>query len=69
MKYAELITDRDRALADKVKAFLPDEIFDIHAHLYHADHFSVEAFSFVKEKGVLGVQAYHEALRRYMPVE
>lgn len=70
MKYAKLITDRDRALvADKVKDFLPDEIFDIHAHLYHSDHFPAGTFSFLRDEKILDFVAYEESLRRYMPVK
>lgn len=67
MKYAKEISDKDTKLAAKLHGFVPDEIFDIHAHPYHPEHFAKGAFPFLSETHVLGCHAHRDALWRYMP--
>lgn len=67
MRYANQISQKDATLARKLQGFVPREIFDIHAHPYHPDHFTKHAFSFLPDSKILGCCEHREALRRYMP--
>jgi hypothetical protein len=40
MKYEAAVNPRDAALiASRLNDFVPAEVYDIHAHQYHPDHF------------------------------
>ena len=70
MKYLETLTSRDQQLAASAVAdFLPQEIYDIHTHPYHADHFAPNAWPFLSDKKVLGCVEHRAALQRYMPAK
>lgn len=69
MKYTQDIREHDEALASALKAFVPDEIFDIHAHPYHAGHFPSGAWPFLEGQKELGCAEHRAALLRYMPVK
>ena len=70
MKYLETLTSRDQQLAASAVAdFLPQEIYDIHTHPYHADHFAANAWPFLSDKKVLGCVEHRAALQRYMPAK
>ena len=68
MKYANEISEKDATLRRKLQGFVPNEVFDIHAHPYHHAHFAKDAFPFLSAIDVLGCNAHRDALRRYMPV-
>jgi glutamate-1-semialdehyde 2,1-aminomutase len=69
MKYVDNLTPRDRQLAvDGLAGFLPAEIYDIHTHPYHADHFPAGEWAFLDGKKILGCAEHRAALQRYMPV-
>ena len=68
MRYTTEISLKDQLLAGRLGGFVPQEIFDIHAHPYHPSHFSKDAFTFLKGLDVLGCQLHRDALKRYMPV-
>ncbi len=68
MKYVDILTPRDQELAAKAAAgFLPAEIFDIHTHSYHQDHFPPGTFKFLEGKQALGCVEHRTALQRYLP--
>ena len=33
-----MLNKNDRDILDKIDCWLPDKIFDAHAHIYHVDH-------------------------------
>ena len=68
MNYVDTLTARDQSLVDRLQDFLPGEIFDIHAHPYHAEHFPPGEWAFLDGHKVLGCREHRAALRRYMPV-
>ena len=69
MKYVETLTQRDVALAAaNLAGFLPAEIYDIHTHPYHPEHFAPGAWKFFGEMGPQGCAEHRAALHRYMPV-
>jgi len=69
MKYCQTLTPSDRQLADRLIGFVPDEIFDIHTHPYHPDHFSSEAMPWLPSGGtkVLGCAEHRSEIQRYTP--
>jgi len=68
VKYIKTLSPRDQALAAKACAgFLPAEIYDIHVHPYHADHFPSGEWAFLNGQKVLGCAEHRAALQRYMP--
>lgn len=69
MQYTRQLNRSDQALVRKLEEFIPDEIFDIHTHPYHPDHFGTDAWGFLKPGGPLGCRAHREALQRYMPAK
>lgn len=70
MKYHHSLTDRDQELIDRyLTGFIPDEIYDIHAHLYDASHFAPGAWAFLEGEDRLGCAEHAGALKKYMPVE
>ena len=69
MKYVDSLTLRDQQLAaDRLAGFLPAEIYDIHAHPYHAAHFPPGEWAFLNGKKIQGCVEHRAALQRYMPV-
>jgi len=67
MKYTDLLSRSDQDLARKLRDFVPDEIYDIHAHPHHPDHFAPGTCSFLDSKSPLGCAEHRTALQRYMP--
>lgn len=68
MKYIDTLTPRDLKLAAAAsEGFLPAEIYDIHTHPYHADHFPPGDWAFLNGKTSLGCVEHRTALQRYMP--
>lgn len=64
MKYEQRITKEDIALIQE--DYIPDEIFDIHAHLYQASHYPVNEWSFLLGQDQLTSKEHQEALKKYM---
>ena len=70
MKYVTTLTPRDQQIAaQRLSGFLPDEVYDIHAHPYNAQHFAPGTWAFLAEHPVLGCREHRTALQRYMPVK
>jgi len=67
MKYADLLSPSDQELARRLSDFVPDEIYDIHTHPYHPDHFAPGTWKFMDAKGLLSCAEHRTALQRYMP--
>jgi glutamate-1-semialdehyde 2,1-aminomutase len=67
MNYVLQLTDRDQAIAARLADFLPREVYDIHAHPYHPDHFAPGAWQFLRGLGPQGCAEHRAALRRVMP--
>lgn len=70
MKYTKELSEQDYALViSKLNGFLPDEIFDIHAHPFNPNHFASDALPFLKNTGTLGCVEHRDALLRYIPTK
>lgn len=70
MKYTKELSEQDYALViSKLNGFIPDEIFDIHAHSFNPNHFAGEALPFLKNTGTLGCVEHRNALLRYTPTK
>ncbi len=68
MKFSRKLTPRDRQLAAaQIAGFVPSEIFDIHAHLYHPEQFPPGSWPALEEAGAKRFADYQASLRRYMP--
>lgn len=68
MKYQTRLSLQDESLvAKRLNSFLPDHLYDIHAHLYKAEHFAPRAWPFLDGIETLNCQAHSEVLTRYMP--
>lgn len=69
MIYVDALTPRDQQLAARgLRDFLPQEVYDIHAHPYNAAHFPLGEWAMFGEKKILGCRDHRAALQRYMPV-
>lgn len=69
---AQLVTrlnDSDRQLAARaLDDFVPDSVFDAHAHLFHARHFGrAHRPGFVEAERGYSLSDYQQALARWMP--
>ncbi len=51
----------------RLNSFLPDQIYDIHAHLYKSAHFPAGDWPFLSGIDELGCAGHKAALRSYMP--
>jgi glutamate-1-semialdehyde 2,1-aminomutase len=70
MKYVTTLTPRDRQIAaQRLSGFLPDEVYDIHAHPYNAEHFASGTWASLAEHSLMGCREHRAALQRYMPVQ
>ena len=63
------LTAADTALLrEAVDGFVPERVFDAHAHLFHTRHFAPgNRPAFLPEDTAFGLAAYHEALNRWLP--
>ncbi len=69
MKYVQTLAPRDLAIArHRMAEFLPAEVYDIHAHPYHPEHFAPGAWKFFDGMGPQGCAEHRAALQRYMAV-
>ncbi len=70
MKYEATVNPRDDALiASRLNGFVPAEVYDIHAHPYHPDHFPPQTWKFLEDAGPLGCAEHRAALQRSMPAK
>lgn len=68
MNYSKTLSAMDVSLSG-FAGFIPEEIYDIHAHLYDPAHFGPDAWPFLKDTGILGCAEHRDALRKYMPAK
>lgn len=66
MNYVTTLTARDHELAARLADFIPDEIYDIHAHGHRAEDFAPNAWPFLSGQPFLGAAEHRAALQRYM---
>ena len=67
MKYTRQLNEQDLDLIQqRLNGFVPDEIYDIHVHPYHAAHFRGNVFPFLDGESTLGTTEHVHALRQYM---
>ncbi len=69
MKYIDQLTPSDLELARKLSDFVPDEIYDVHTHPHHPDHFAPGTWAMLKGKDPQGCAEHRAALQRYMPAK
>ncbi|MBL9216550.1 MAG: amidohydrolase family protein [Opitutaceae bacterium] len=67
MKFVQQLNPSDSKLAASLADFVPAEVYDIHTHPYHPDHFGPQAWPFLREFGTQGCAEHRAALQRYMP--
>lgn len=69
MKLVTELTGSDTALMHQaVDGFVPDKVFDAHAHLFHTRHFAPGKLpAFLPEDTGFGFKTYHEAVARWLP--
>jgi glutamate-1-semialdehyde 2,1-aminomutase len=65
----ERCNDQDLALITKrIADFLPQQIFDAHAHLFNAQHFVFEnLYPMLKPEKLLGIEEYRNAAGEWLP--
>lgn len=64
----ELTPADQRLLAKAVDGFVPQRIFDVHAHLYHTRHFAAgKRPAFLDEDRGYGLNDFNEAMARWLP--
>lgn len=69
MRYTKRLTQQDvDFVKNKFDTFLPDKIYDIHAHLYLSGHFQPDALPFLHGVESMDCNTHRQALMRYMPV-
>lgn len=67
MPYVSTLAPHDEELARRLVGFVPDEVFDIHAHAYHPEHFAPGAWSWEDAPVPFGCAEHRQALQRYLP--
>src|ERR1044071_7859134 len=65
----ERLNSSDRLLLEKrIADFLPQKIYDVHAHLFNAEHFVHEnLFPMLKGEKLLGMEEYRSAAGEWLP--
>ena len=66
MLFQKSLNNTDIVLAETLKNFVPDEVFDIHVHPYRAAHFPKGEWAFLDGIEQLGCEEHRNALQRYM---
>ncbi len=63
------LNDTDRRLLGKAAdGFVPEEVFDVHTHLFHTRHFAAgKRPAFLDEDRGHGMRDFQEAMSRWMP--
>lgn len=65
MKYNEKLHPGDRSLINRnLRYFVPEQVFDVHAHLYSTAHYPPGAFPWLEKVPVLGLKQYESAMER-----
>lgn len=69
MKLVTQLTDSDRQLLSRaIEGFVPDKVFDIHAHLFHTRHFATgHCPIFLDADRGYGMEEFQAAMRLWMP--
>jgi len=68
--YNENLSPTYRALiTNEILEFIPERIYDIHAHLYSSQHFEEDAFPFLRNFSSLSLTSYREAMSRTMGIK
>ncbi len=63
--YNEKLSSTDRKIiTNEILNFVPEQIYDIHAHLYSSRHFDETAFPFLKISSSLNLINYKDAMTR-----
>lgn len=63
------LNDTDRKLLGKaVDGFVPDQVFDVHTHLFHSRHFAAgKRPQFLDEGRGYGMEDFQQAMSRWLP--
>ena len=63
------LNELDRRLCERaVEGFVPERVFDIHAHLFHSRHFAAgKCPEFLDEDRGYGLADFHAAMARWLP--
>jgi glutamate-1-semialdehyde 2,1-aminomutase len=68
--FAQTLDDRDAALVERVRGFLPRRIFDLHAHLHNARYYPPTAWPMLASLSPLGCEQHRSSLLRLLqPLE
>src|SRR5665213_3565368 len=65
-----IVTESDRELFDReLDSFVPNVIFDAHAHWYRADHFPTDAMPGLVKSGppIVGSEVFDDAITQLIP--
>ncbi len=69
MKFVTTLTPRDQQIAAlRLSGFLPDEVYDIHAHPSNAEHFAAGTRASPIEHPLRGCREHRAALPHRLPV-
>ena len=69
MRYVRQLAPQDQALAASLVGFVPGEIYDIHTHPHHPDHFAPGTWKMLEGMGPQGCEEHRLALQRIMPAK
>ena len=70
MNFVDELIAVDRELAEaKLRDFVPDEVFDIHAHPWQAAHFAPGTWTYLEKQPTLGSAQHRAAVSRYLPAQ
>ncbi len=67
MLFQTSLNDTDVLLAEKLRDFIPEKVYDIHVHPYHSAHFPKGEWAFLDGISQLGCREHRHYLQRYMP--
>jgi len=68
MKLENQLSPHDQKLVSKLHDFVPNRVFDAHAHLQHADHFAPDnGLPFLPAGTGIGWEEYREQVLRWLP--
>src|SRR5690554_8222322 len=64
MKYNEKLHPGDRSLINRnLRYFVPEQVFDVHAHLYSTGHYPKGTFPWLEKVSALGLKQYESAMQ------
>ncbi len=67
MEFVDPLNARDQSLATSLADFLPEEIYDIHAHGHHPGHFTPGTWRWLNGMNPQGCREHRASLQRYLP--